>query len=156
MGREDASRRRKRSAAAEGEASSAAKKKAKETPPPLPNRGGKGAAAGDAEKREGDKKGVEAKTCVVCPDKPARDHLKAEEHRVDSVFWCEECWAEFEKGDRGGWKEKAASSQQGAPGRRLRKAGEWTTEISKMARYERLVVCDEVTTAQGFGGFGET
>ena len=92
MGREDATRGRKRVAAAEGEASPAAKKKAKAAPPPLSNRGGKGAAAGDAEKRKGDKKGAEVKTCVVCLDKPARDHLKAEEHRADSVFWCEECF----------------------------------------------------------------
>ena len=128
MAKDDGARKKKRPVATDGAEGPAAKKKVKETQQPQPHRGGKGAATGDAEKGKGGKKGTEARTCAVCPDKPARDHLKPEEHRADSVFWCEECWAKFEKC---GLKEEAASSHQGPTGKRARSAQAWSTEISK-------------------------
>ena len=107
MVRDDPTRRRRKALAAECEAGPAARKTAKAAPPIPSIRGGKGANVGDAEKRKGDRKGADTKTCVVCPDKPARDHLKAEDHRADSVFWREECWSKYQKG---GWQEEVASS----------------------------------------------
>ena len=91
-----------------------AKKRAQDALLEKPRRGNGGAGAKEADKKKEGQNNVEARFCVVCPRKPARDHLKPGQHREGTEYWCEECWDKFERTEKGGWQSSAAASHQTA------------------------------------------
>ena len=64
-------------------------------------------AGAEAEKQQAEKIS-QTKMCVNCPSKQAREHLWPDEQRDDSVYWCEACWAVFNKEQRENARSKGA------------------------------------------------
>ena len=120
--------RKRKPGATESADGPAAKRRAKEEQRAKPRRGSGGADARETDKKKEGKKSTEARICSVCPNKPARDHLRPGEHCEGTEYWCEECWEKLEGDKRGRWKSNAAASHQTPVVKVVRSPEQWAAE----------------------------